>query len=65
MGKKKFVINTDYCITLDHIDEKYYPIILSNKEQLQEWRDLFSFDIREKLKEFKGNITNTGKKKMN
>ncbi|MFA5527578.1 MAG: DNA methyltransferase [Peptostreptococcales bacterium] len=60
--KKKFVINTDYCITLDHIDEKYYPIILSNKEQLQEWRDLFSFDIQEKLKEFKGNINNIGKK---
>lgn len=60
--KKKFVTNTDYCITLDYIDEKYYPTILSNKEQLQEWRDLFSFDISEKLKEFKGNINNTGKK---
>lgn len=60
--KKKFVINTDYCITLDYIDEKYYPTILSNKKQLQEWKDLFSFDIEEKTKEFKGNLKGAGKK---
>ena len=42
--KKKFVVSTDYLITLDYIDEKYYPKILENKEQLHEWNNLYSFD---------------------
>lgn len=39
--KKKFVVSTDYCITLDKIPESYYPEIVSNKEQLEEWKKLF------------------------
>jgi len=39
--KKKFVIETNYCITLDKIDEKYYEEIFENKEQIEEWRELF------------------------
>ena len=39
--KKKFVIETNYCITLDKIDEKYYEEIFANKEQLAEWRKLY------------------------
>lgn len=46
MVKKKFVIRTDYCITLDKIPNSYYPEILANKEQLQEWRALFDVDIQ-------------------
>jgi adenine-specific DNA-methyltransferase len=43
--KKKFIISTDYCITLDYIDEEYYSEILENDKQLDEWRRLFNFDI--------------------
>ncbi|MBN8569616.1 MAG: site-specific DNA-methyltransferase [Ignavibacteria bacterium] len=44
--KKKFVIRTDYCITLDKIPDKYYLEILQNKEQLNEWKSLFDVDIQ-------------------
>ena len=40
--KKKFVIRTDYCITLDKIPGKYYEEIFSNAAQLKEWENLFS-----------------------
>ena len=39
--KKKFIIETNYCITLDKIDEKYYEKIFANEAQLTEWRKLF------------------------
>jgi adenine-specific DNA-methyltransferase len=51
--KKKLVIRTDYCITLNHVDEKYYPEILKNKEQLEEWKKLHGFDIKEAVKKLK------------
>jgi adenine-specific DNA-methyltransferase len=44
--KKKFVIRTDYCITLDKIPNTYYPEILQNKAQLGEWKTLFDVDIQ-------------------
>ena len=44
--KKKFVIRTDYCITLDKIPDIYYPEILANQAQIQEWRALFDVDIQ-------------------
>ena len=40
--KKKFVVETNYCITLDKVDEKFYPEIVNNKEQLEEWEKLFA-----------------------
>lgn len=39
--KKKFVVSTNYCITLDRIPESYYPEIVANQEQLEEWKELF------------------------
>ncbi|MBT7393114.1 site-specific DNA-methyltransferase, partial [archaeon] len=42
--KKKFVVSTDYCITLDHIDEKFYAEILKNEKQLEEWKKLGFID---------------------
>ena len=42
--KKKFVVSTNYCITLDRIPESYYTEIVSNKEQLEEWKELFKID---------------------
>jgi adenine-specific DNA-methyltransferase len=44
--KKKFVIRTDYCITLDKIPQSYYSEIFQNKSQLQEWKTLFDVDIK-------------------
>lgn len=43
--KKKFVISTNYCITLDRIPEKYYPEIVANQAQLDEWKELFDIVI--------------------
>jgi adenine-specific DNA-methyltransferase len=42
--KKKFVIETNYCITLDRIPEEFYTEILQNQEQVNEWKRLFSID---------------------
>lgn len=44
--KKKFVVSTNYCITLDRIPETYYPEIFQNKAQLAEWKSLFDVDIQ-------------------
>lgn len=38
--KKKFVLKTDYVITIDRVPEEFYPEILKNKQQLKEWEDL-------------------------
>jgi len=40
--KKKMVIRTDYCITLDKISEKYYEEIFTNEAQIAEWKSLFN-----------------------
>jgi len=42
--KKKFVIRTDWCITLDRVPEEFYEEILNNKTQVQEWIDLYAID---------------------
>lgn len=42
--KKKFVIETNWCITLDRIDERFYPEIIANKAQIQEWIDMYAVD---------------------
>lgn len=55
--KKKFVVSTDYVISLDYINEKHYPIILENKKQLIEWRKLYSFDINRKKSSTKVKLT--------
>lgn len=35
--KKKFVVETNYCITLDRVPEELYPEIAANREQHEEW----------------------------
>jgi adenine-specific DNA-methyltransferase len=42
--KKKFVVETNYCITLDRVPEELYPEIAANEEQVEEWVRLFSID---------------------
>lgn len=42
--KKKFVLETNYCITLDRVPEELYPTIITNEAQIQEWIKLFAID---------------------
>jgi adenine-specific DNA-methyltransferase len=42
--KKKFVVETNYCITLDRIPEEFYPKIAANEAQREEWVTLFAID---------------------
>lgn len=42
--KKKFVIESQYCITLDRIPESFYPEIAINEQQREEWVKLFAID---------------------
>lgn len=49
--KKKFVVQSDYCITIDRVPRKLYPEILANDCQREEWVRLFAID------EIKGDLT--------
>ena len=42
--KKKFVVETQYCITLDRVPEELYPEIVANDAQREEWVRLFAID---------------------
>lgn len=43
--KKKFVVETNYCITLDLVPQNLIPEIIKNKQQREEWKNLFSLDL--------------------
>ena len=48
--KKKFVVETKYCITLDRVPEELYPEITTNEGQREEWVKLFAInEIRKDL----------------
>lgn len=42
--KKKFVVETQYCLTLDRVPEAFYPEIAANEAQRQAWVGLFAID---------------------
>lgn len=42
--KKKFVVETNYCITLDRVPEDLYEEIVSNDAQREEWVKLFAIN---------------------
>lgn len=42
--KKKFVVDTQYCITLSQVPEELYPEIIANDAQREEWVRLFAID---------------------
>ena len=46
--KKKFVLRTDYVITIDRIPEEFHPEIINNKDQLKEWEELEFGEINKK-----------------
>ncbi|HET8580836.1 MAG TPA: site-specific DNA-methyltransferase [Nitrospiraceae bacterium] len=52
--KKKFVVDTQYCITLDYVPEAFYHEIAANKAQHEEWVRLCAID------KIKGDLTRPG-----
>lgn len=52
--KKKFVVETNYCMTLDRVPEALYPEIATNDAQREEWVRLFAID------EIKGDLLKPG-----
>jgi adenine-specific DNA-methyltransferase len=42
--KKKFVVETNYCMTLDRVPEKFYAEIAANEAQREQWVRLFAID---------------------
>ena len=42
--KKKFVVETNYCVTLDRIPEALYPEICQNDDQRKAWVRLFAIE---------------------
>jgi len=42
--KKKFVVETNYCVTLDRVPEELYREISANDAQRQEWVKLFAIN---------------------
>ncbi|MEJ7842862.1 MAG: site-specific DNA-methyltransferase [Rubrobacter sp.] len=45
--KKKFVVHSDYCLTLDHVPQEMYEEISTNEAQYDEWERLFSISAIE------------------
>lgn len=52
--KKKFVVETSYCVSVGSIPEAFYAEIAANEAQRQEWVKLFAID------EIKGDLTTSG-----
>ena len=50
--KKKFVLQTHWCVTLDRVPEALYPEIAANAAQRREWVELYAAD------EITGDLTN-------
>jgi len=56
--KKKFVIKSEYCMTLDRVPEEFYPEIVKNAAQITEWKALYGIGQssgQKNLLESKGN----------
>jgi adenine-specific DNA-methyltransferase len=45
--KRKFITETQYCITVGNIDESFYPDIAACEAQWAEWKELFHIDEEE------------------
>lgn len=45
--KKKFVVETNWCITLDKIKESFWAEIIANRAQIDEWIAMYAIDEAE------------------
>ena len=50
--KKKFVLETQWCVTLDRVPDALYPEVAANTEQCDEWVKLFA------INEVEGDLAN-------
>ncbi|MCX5886802.1 MAG: DNA methyltransferase [Proteobacteria bacterium] len=55
--KRKFITETQYCITIGNIDESFYPDVAACEPQWAEWKELFHID------EEQTDLFNAGKNK--
>jgi adenine-specific DNA-methyltransferase len=42
--KKKFVVETNYCITLDRVPRELWTEVIANSAQIEEWKKLFAIN---------------------
>ena len=42
--KKKFVVETNWCVTLDKIDERFWPEVIADKAQIDEWIAMYAIN---------------------
>jgi adenine-specific DNA-methyltransferase len=42
--KRKFVVRTEYCLTIDRVPEELWEEVVTNKAQIAEWHQLYSID---------------------
>lgn len=54
--KKKFVLRTDYLVSVQNIPRDLWSAVLANRAQLTEWKDLFAFEPKSDVFNFKGKI---------
>lgn len=47
--KRKFVLRTDYLVTLKAVPREFWKEIIANKDQLDEWKRLFAIEPRQDL----------------
>ena len=52
--KKKFVVDANYCVTLDKVPEELYLEIIANQAQIDEWKRFFA------IEEITGDLINPG-----
>lgn len=50
--KRKFIVETQYCVALAHVDDIFYPEILANDQQWDEWREMLGVGDSERSKSF-------------
>lgn len=47
--KKKFIYDSNYIISLSHIDSNFLGEIISNESQIEEWKELWMIDKSQKV----------------
>jgi adenine-specific DNA-methyltransferase len=55
--KRKFVVDTHYCFTLDRVPEALYETILQNEQQLKVWEELYAMEKWDSELKWDGNWT--------
>lgn len=55
--KKKFVLETDYLIPIQHVPREYWPEIMVNQVQLEEWRSWFALELPKEQFHHDGSIS--------